>query len=375
MSGLSSKKPAGGYNSAMGQETPSRNAELSVGHKPTTPTRRHGAAVSQRRAKRSFSRHGGTWIRGDMDTRGPSSSSNCGRSRQLMRCNQGDGGMPRREMRCRSVPSPSERSQLRRAMTGGRHIEPFGLPESSSRGAFWPARSEPPFGDIDMRRMEAVSWPPLVSLLQEEHQREDKRPYTNGSTSNASERSRSGNDNSSRHPTETTSLPCKTASGTHGSPNPPAYFSGSRHPTSLGSRSPQMIAAVPSSPEAHAAAPPPLFSTLPRGHATRAQCMCGHSGNSAEVLYDFHQKAPRPHTGYTMMNLTNGTAIFLEASTQGTPPFQDQRPDKGKSPNKVPIEAEEIPIDQSTTNPFQASAQGKPQGVGHPPDDITDDRQ
>ncbi|KAG0425032.1 hypothetical protein HPB47_027776 [Ixodes persulcatus] len=39
-------------------------------------------------------------------------------------------------------------------------------------------------------------------------------------------------------------------------------------------------------------------------------------------------------------------------------------PIKKKSPNEVSIEAEEIPIDQSTTNLIQAPAQSQPQGVG-----------
>ncbi|EEC08777.1 hypothetical protein IscW_ISCW006180 [Ixodes scapularis] len=54
------------------------------------------------------------------------------------------------------------------------------------------------------------------------------------------------------------------------------------------------------------------------------------------------------------------------ARSAGTRPFQVQDPDKEKSTNQVPIEAEEIPIDQSTTNPIQAHSQSEPQGVGHP---------
>ncbi|KAG0411913.1 hypothetical protein HPB47_010939 [Ixodes persulcatus] len=100
-----------------GQETPSRDAELSVGHKSTTHTRCRSEAVSQRRGVRSFSGRGGTWIRGDMDTREHPSSSNCGRNRQLMRCSRGDSGMPRREMRCRSVPSPTIQAEIRAALT------------------------------------------------------------------------------------------------------------------------------------------------------------------------------------------------------------------------------------------------------------------
>ncbi|EEC10023.1 hypothetical protein IscW_ISCW007312, partial [Ixodes scapularis] len=71
-----------------------------------------------------------------------------------------------------------------------------------------------------------------------------------------------------------------------------------------------------------------------------------------------HPAQPRKPTG---MARPAGTRQFLNLN-------------KKKSPNEVPIEAKEIPIDQSTTNPILAPAQSQPQRVGHPPNDIKDHR-
>ncbi|KAG0434730.1 hypothetical protein HPB47_018911, partial [Ixodes persulcatus] len=57
------------------------------------------------------------------------------------------------------------------------------------------------------------------------------------------------------------------------------------------------------------------------------------------------------------------------ARPAGTQPFQDRDLDKKKSPNKCQSRHERS---QSTMNPIQAPAQSQPQGVGHPPDDITE---
>ncbi|KAG0438040.1 hypothetical protein HPB47_017172 [Ixodes persulcatus] len=61
------------------------------------------------------------------------------------------------------------------------------------------------------------------------------------------------------------------------------------------------------------------------------------------------------------------TALMRCSRGEGGMPRREMRCRSVPSPK-------EIPIDQSTTNPIQAPAQGQPQVVGHPPDDITGDR-
>ncbi|KAG0442858.1 hypothetical protein HPB47_015548 [Ixodes persulcatus] len=131
---------------------PAERAARNISDSP----RRKDTTTSQRRRGRSLSKRQSTWIRGDKDAPGQPPSLSKGHSQHSKRSSlRGSTATKRHNTRGKSVPSPQERSQLRRGMTGGRHIEPFGLPEPPVCGANFSSHRDLLCGDVDMRRADS----------------------------------------------------------------------------------------------------------------------------------------------------------------------------------------------------------------------------
>lgn len=257
--------------------------------------RRKDATTIQRRRGRSLSKRQFTWIRGDKDAPGQPPSLSKGHSQHSKRSSlHGSTASKGHNIRGKSVPSPRERSQLRRGMTGGRHIEPFGLPELPICGANLASHSDLLCGDVDMRRTDSVRRTSEISRRGGGTREKSRSRSTNRSNLNEQDGSKKNHDES-RHPRRTTGLPFKAASGPY-PPSPTPKHQPSAAPLPLFPLPPRADAtgALPTPRKDAPAAAPPLFSTMSSMAATSApptQCKCGHPENQSELaLQNYHQQ-------------------------------------------------------------------------------------
>ncbi|CAN7950824.1 unnamed protein product [Ixodes pacificus] len=204
-------------------------------------------------------------------------------------------------------------------MTGGRHIEPFGLPEPPICGANFSSNRDLLCGDVAMRRADSVRRTAEISRRDGSTREKSRSRSTNRSNLNEQDGSKKNHDES-RHPRRTTDLPFKAASGPYPIPqhaskqadsnwSSPGVYPGERDPlfpTPKHQPSAAPLPLFPIPPRADAtgalptprkdapAAAPPLFSTIPSMAATSApptQCKSGDPENESEMaLQNYHQQ-------------------------------------------------------------------------------------
>ncbi|CAN8016092.1 unnamed protein product [Ixodes persulcatus] len=304
---------------------PAERAARNISDSP----RRKDTTTSQRRRGRSLSKRQSTWIREDKDAPGHPPSLSKGHSQHSKRSSlRGSTATKRHNTRGKSVPSPQERSQLRRGMTGGRHIEPFSLPEPPVCGVNFSSHRDLLCGDVDMRRADSFRRTAEISRRDGGTRENSRSRSTDGPNLNEQDGSKKNHDES-RHLRRTTGLPFKAASGPYPIPQHaskhtvyhiqfahsdsnwscPGVYSSEKDPPSPAPKhqpfvTPLPLFPIPTGADATGALPtprkdapaaaPPLFSTIPSMAATSApptQCKCGHPEYQSElVLQNYHQQ-------------------------------------------------------------------------------------